>query len=320
MAAARFIPQLEALRGIAAICVVAEHSFITKWGYRTGIFDAPRDLQEILNWIAHTVFPGRSAVILFFVLSGFVLKMQWDNLPGPAPIRLASYSIRRCFRLLPALWFSIAFAWALALVSGHPVDSSMAELLRTFAMQSISINPPIWSIIAEIQCSLFLPVLLFFDRRAGTFGRAAILLLLIGAHYALNPEPYLRYAVFFYVGILIHHWGPACCRLAQGLVISVCLAVIGLAPQIWVFDLPVFKMTDNWAYQMVLAVPCFVLVAAVAYRQSPWSDALLLSRPARFVGRISFSLYLVHYMIAQALWPSFHKLFAPLEQDSALVH
>lgn len=81
------IPGLSGLRGIAALSVVAFH-----------------------GWSEH--FPGRMAVQLFFVISGFLitwLLLREEQRSGR--INRKAFYIRRAFRLLPALFALLAWEW-----------------------------------------------------------------------------------------------------------------------------------------------------------------------------------------------------------------
>ena len=53
---------------------------------------------------------------------------------------------------------------------------------------------------------------------------------------------------------------------------------------------------DTWA----TAMPCFVLIVA-ATRCGGWVRAFLVSRPARFLGMISYSLYLTHVHVIRGI-------------------
>lgn len=71
LAGNRFFPEIEALRGIAAFAVVVEHCF----GYFPDAKSFPW-IQKVAQGLIHMVFDGRAAVLLFFIMSGFVLGIQ----------------------------------------------------------------------------------------------------------------------------------------------------------------------------------------------------------------------------------------------------
>jgi acetyltransferase len=99
---ARSLP-LDALRGIAALAVVLFHV----WAYARPVPGSTLETasDKVLN-------EGRLGLILFFVLSGFLLYMPWaratlDDRPGPA---LGPYALRRAARIVPAYYLAIAGA------------------------------------------------------------------------------------------------------------------------------------------------------------------------------------------------------------------
>ena len=84
-----FLPRLESLRGLAAVSVVAYHAYGMK---------------------NETAVTGLAPVILFFVLSGFVLARSLHNNPS-----ILAYFRNRVFRLFPAAASTVLLLTALVL-------------------------------------------------------------------------------------------------------------------------------------------------------------------------------------------------------------
>ena len=75
----RFLPRIELMRGIAALMVVGFHvSNPFSAGPAHGWFDG------FAFWILTALLNGFGAVVIFFVLSGFVLARSLDANPNPA--------------------------------------------------------------------------------------------------------------------------------------------------------------------------------------------------------------------------------------------
>lgn len=77
--------------------------------------------------ILHTINLGRFGVVLFFLISGFVIPPSIRSLPG--------FAVNRAFRLLPALWLSVACAAAILVADGESftatdVGANMIMLAR----------------------------------------------------------------------------------------------------------------------------------------------------------------------------------------------
>ncbi len=93
------LAHIDALRGIAALLVVWQHS--------SEVFALQPAIAAngtLLADIAWTIDAGRIGVVCFFLISGFVIPYSFSS--GRAPI--ATFTIRRLFRLYPAYWLSIA--------------------------------------------------------------------------------------------------------------------------------------------------------------------------------------------------------------------
>jgi peptidoglycan/LPS O-acetylase OafA/YrhL len=105
-----FIPRLESLRGIAALTVVGYHvNNQLSGGSANGWLDtlASRLIGACAN--------GSSAVVTFFVLSGFVLARPLDS--NPDPVRFLR---NRVFRLFPAAAMTVTLKTGLREALGRP--------------------------------------------------------------------------------------------------------------------------------------------------------------------------------------------------------
>lgn len=158
---------MEAWRGVAAWMVVYTHF----WAF-SSIDWAPLRL-------AHT------GVNLFFVVSGFVFapylfgrRLNWQ-----------AHAVRRLFRLYPAYLLALGVYAGLKAAEGQPLRY-LAEHLTFLHVQSKEMafyyNPPFWSLPAEVEFYLALPLLAGVARLAdywwGVRARDALLLgLLLGA-------------------------------------------------------------------------------------------------------------------------------------------
>ncbi len=289
------------------MCVVAEHAIVPLSGLRVGIFSPPIQIQDILHWVTHGLLNGRSAVLLFFVLSGYVLMLQWDGQPGLGVHKYLAFVVRRLFRIMPAFWLSIFFSYLLIRAFQMDVAPTPAALFNNLTLQDTHINLVTWSVVAEVVCSLLFPLLLYAHRRASLVGRAALFLALFALLLFNQDRPYIGYLVFFYVGLLVHDHGPRLAQLrAKGVWFVGAFLMYGFMPQLWIFGPrvpgPYFLELSYLAAQVI---PTFIIVSLVVYgRVAPIDKALGLAT-LRFIGKISFSLYLFHYTLGQAFWKVF---------------
>src|SRR3954452_11087302 len=167
---------IDGLRAIAALTVVAYHA----WLYTLPRITAAH--RETLG--DQVIHEFRLGLVLFFVLSGFLLYQPWvrSALTGvPAP-RLGAYLLRRAARIVPAYYLavagSIALLWS---VKGAPgVRFPPTGDLWTFALFAqnfsdatvLELDPPLWTLGVEASYYLALPALGWLALRLRHSGRA----------------------------------------------------------------------------------------------------------------------------------------------------
>lgn len=165
-------PAIEALRGLAALAVVAAHyaRFVTLepgvWGFAS------------------------TGVDLFFVLSGYVFGAYFFGkalAPGP-------HLVRRFFRLYPLYVLALITYAALKMPDPHAWREFGSHLFMLHTLQSPQVaffyNPAFWSLPPEVEFYLLLPLLAVLGRQ-GQFGRlfaAALALHLLLAAFAVAGE------------------------------------------------------------------------------------------------------------------------------------
>jgi peptidoglycan/LPS O-acetylase OafA/YrhL len=158
---------VEAWRALAAWLVVYTHF----WAFSGTDWPALR--------LAHT------GVNLFFVVSGFVFAPYFFG----RPLNWKAHAVRRFFRIYPAYLVAVGVYVAIKAHAGQPL-LHVAEHLTFLHVQSKEMafyyNPPFWSLPAEVEFYLALPVLAGWVRLVDywwgpTGGRVLFLLMLAGA-------------------------------------------------------------------------------------------------------------------------------------------
>jgi peptidoglycan/LPS O-acetylase OafA/YrhL len=306
---------LDALRGFAAMWVVLFHF---------GEGGQVRAFQAALpNWLDHLIFlAGHSGVPVFFVLSGFVIahSIGDDRVTGSY---FGRFVLRRAIRLDLPYWLSIALTLAFAAtkmaVYGRTVDApGIGNILaHMFYLQYLlglePINTVYWTLCFEIQFYLLFCLLLWFvcapsrpDTREPTrrliFGAAAAVSIVWPVIPALQvPGLALGHWHSFLLGAFLcwHHRGVI--TMAWPLVYSAAL-------------LGVFAITRDTFTLACVLTGALVLVAVQRGALSTW----LSQRLPQFLGRISYSLYLIHVPVSGALFAICFRMLAHTPLQEAL--
>lgn len=199
------LPQLDALRGIAAMGVLIFHM---RYIYSLGI--NPLDGIPMMRWIQHQ---GWMLVDLFFVLSGFVF----------AHCHLSNGLMREGMTLKKFAWARIARLWPLhiamllfaALVMRDDPTTNWENFILSAAMLhaligETALNSPAWSISVEMGCyGLFALAAAWANKKQDNVlvAKIAALLVVAGTVMVLTEtiSPLGRGLMGFFIGILARH-------------------------------------------------------------------------------------------------------------------
>lgn len=302
---------LDGLRGLAALSVVLRHcagALPLSEAARTQLHQSA--LAPLLN--------AQGAVQLFFVLSGFVLAGSLDR--NRDTVGLLQYYTKRVFRIHPPYMFGVLFAWlgsfyyvVVAVPELSPwareiagVHITPGQLLESLAWpgQAHDQLPVGWTLGVEILFSLLLPAMLLIARRSHwtlLLGLSVSVLLLpeaprslrFGSQFALGIAAYLeRERLDRMVGSLSTAW--------QTLAVCVALAIYTTPMVLGWASLGPF--TGDRALLTYGFGACGLIILAT---RVDWLRRTLASGPLTYLGRVSYSLYLVHLPVLILLAPFF---------------
>lgn len=299
---------LDGLRGLAAVAVIFYHSILHNEALVSTVLPTPiQNLGGNDIWIKVVLFVlnGNNAVLLFFVLSGFVLRLSLDRSSGSAPTIILNFTIRRVCRLYPAMFFCIFCYFVLSKVYQFagwpgvtPPDAWKAFLNAT--LTEITWHGPSRTIQAEMLAVPFLLVTFFANR---AFGFAGLLCCLAYSVFAFDAPALAGYAPnmnawlsSFILGMVVAD--------KRVLPIFENISGSGIAALLAAFIcLRMFTNANTASSTLGQIVLCAALVGA-AYKASP--DSLfvkVLNLPCvQFLGRISYSLYLINVLFLLIAW------------------
>ncbi|MET3953043.1 acyltransferase [Arthrobacter sp. UYEF36] len=310
------VTQLDGLRGIAALLVVACHALSTLPGIGNVVYgNRSADLTTAEAWAVfsplHVLWNGTPAVHVFFVLSGFVLVLPFTR-PGAAG-RWAQYYAKRFFRLYLPAWASLAVAVALIAIiprSASPLQSPWADIYVTdptvgqvlkdglLLLNASTINTPLWSLKWEVLFSLLLPAYVLIALRGRRFWHVKTgLALLLAAVGALQDLDWLTYLPIFAIGAILGAERDRIRELTQSWPrfawFFVAAAGIFLANAEWIS--PGQPIPGVEAVVTVGATLIVLLFVSCRSAKRLGDTAV-----AQWLGRVSFSVYLVHLPIILA--------------------
>ncbi len=318
---------VDGLRALSALFVLFHHI----WQYSIAApVAAPPSWFELA-----TVFKyGAFAVAVFLVVSGFCLMLPVVRSPQlQLPGGLGSFATRRATRILPAYYAALGLSVVLIVVfselrhaTGTPWDITLPNF--TFAKVASHLflvhnwfgdlrwafDPPLWTVALEFQIYfVFALVLLPCWRRFGpavTMGLAftvGVALTYLGAG-AVAPWMLGLFSLGMFAALVGTSHDGALARL-NGVSWS-WLAAIGvvLIPVITVAGSRLdSSLTAAMIEETVVGLATAAGLIAMTQRQvaRPSEPSLVMKglawHPLRFVGQISYSLYLVHYPIVAAV-------------------
>ena len=289
-----FIPEVEALRGVAALAVVLFHVFATiEPNAKT--FETYGSLQGAVIFLTTTIFNGTAAVTLFFVISGFVLSCNVDPAQSIAFPGYSSFVVRRLFRIMPALWGSVVMtvvAWRILGIATY----SPHDVYRFFILQDTRINGTFWSLQVELFASFLYPFLLFLSRSLDTVFNGLLLGGLIAL--SLGNSPFVVMFLYcFHLGLLVPIWGPAMMRAlgpaGRRLAFPIALGLLVIPVQ-----LSRLGYMNSREHLLFEAVASFYLLSHILYAASSRTRNWLGRPRVRWLGQVSYSLYVIHYPVS----------------------
>lgn len=331
------IGALDGLRGLAAVVVVICHSLLIVPVFAASIVGGQEPVVGSPEWFLlrtplRMLTMGAEAVMLFFVLSGFVLTLGFIGRQTTGRF-VGGYLARRVVRLYIPVWGSLLLAFLLAtLVARDPDaaspwlaahrDPALGSLARdaVLVLGTSNLNSPLWSLTWEVWFSLLLPVLWIAMRamRVERWWMLAVPLLIAVSFVSELPEVHdrlplpfvtgglLKYLPVFCLGMILalkvsdlRAWYGRTGRTGRGVLVAAVMVLL-LIPALFepFAETPPLVRGPFWVLSL-LGAAGLVVLAVVSRR----TGEFLTHRVVMFFGRRSFSLYLVHepIIVASAL-------------------
>lgn len=307
---------LDALRGLAAAYVVVYHMLLL-----------PQPNLTSPRWAEKFALAGGTGVTLFFIVSAFSLYYTM-------PLRLKernptfSFYLHRYFRIAPLFYFLIVIslirdAWMFGVThSAFDITASMSFVFNLIPTKQESFVWAGWTIGVEMMFYVVFPLIYARIRSVGNalaFFFGCLLLWLsiqLVLDYVAMPDPWkqsiLQWSTFkhfpiFAVGIVIYHafvaiyaverGGAARKNAGNALLWGGVFGFTALL-QGWLPDI-----FGNSYYWQGIIFGCLFMGLAL----SPWR--LVVNAATRYLGKISYSVYLVHTTVIFFMTPAYHWIY-----------
>lgn len=324
---------LDGLRGVASFAILILHyRFLTDYWNDAAVQKNPfwDQLMVLYKY-------GWLAVEFFFVLSGFIFFWKYGQLISDKAITLTEFATLRLSRLYPlhfvTIFLVIPFQWFIFAKSGttfyyqnfdlYHLGLNLLFLNYGWFETSYSFNAPAWSIALEVSL-YFLFYVLCFGRRNRTLialgGFLFFMTIAIRGPIANIPfmnEHFGRVGYCFFLGGIVHFVYEKLKAMPE---VAKIAGTVALIPPIVSFGMvhyslmghPEFSKFIGARINIVLVMgmfPCLMLAALL----QPAFSKFISSKPFRFLGDISYSMYMIHFSVLMAFWLiSLHSASGPL--------
>lgn len=303
---------LDSARGIASIIVLFSHFF--------GAFVLPSFFSSLNNTFLHVFWDGKIAVSFFFVLSGFVLsRIYFINSSLFTEFNYLSYLLKRIFRIYPVFifvliisFFSVNYLYNEDIIRNLSISTPWIKyfwnekysIFSTIKESILVIRLPQepekrlinqdWTLSIEVLVSLLVPVFITIVKK-NKIWLVITALLLLRLHT-------VNWIIEFIVGVYIaSSFDDIKQRINSKVSIFLFIILFVLISIRYLFSFSDFL---DLIIIKILSILLLLLILFSKGLQKFLSNNIIV-----FLGKISYSLYLIHFLVILIFAP---KLFQVL--------
>lgn len=297
---------IDSLRGYAILGVVLTH--------------VAQLFTDLPWWFENTAANGARGVQLFFVVSAFTLMYSLHKKYTSKGLEVGDFFLRRFFRIAPAFYLALLLYSVVDLLTyriglsektnAYSVDMIFSTLTFTNLLNIdwlYSLVPGGWSISAEMLFYLTVPLLFFVVK---TFRSSVYLLITSIVLSVTSTQLAIRFFSFsdgaikaeyffhwfpnqlpvFCFGIFLYHlWRNVQFKNSRQGHTLILVSLIG----IFLISIWEFKGVTYYHNQILYGA----LFATLACGLANVKNSILINRLSIFIGKISFSMYLIHFFV-----------------------
>jgi len=267
--------------------------------------------------------PGVTAVVMFYLLAGHVVAHLWDNVLPKGRFRLVWFYRDRVLRIMPLYLYVIFLTLLFLLLTGYgspqysffkllgnlvvvPVNYYMVLDTTILTDPSWALIPVAWSLGAELQAYLILPLILCFPRWKMLLVAGSFAVYMLANQGGLHPD-YFGYRLipgvffFFAAGACIQRTGFRSRHLSDRFDrVFPWLLWLVIISLFWIFStasLFVPGYTKETFLGLFLGIPLVF-----------WGSRTRIKLPYNaLLGSLSYGVFLAHFLmiwILDYLWPT----------------
>ncbi|PZR24713.1 MAG: hypothetical protein DI535_21195 [Citrobacter freundii] len=326
------IESMDSLRGIASLQVVIGHALLIIPAFTVAVLGKePVPGESFVNAVAfspiHLVWAAHEAVILFFVMSGFVLAIPFYK---KKKLQFGGFVVKRFFRIYVPYIAVLLLGWLCCTIFlNTPRDPRFSEWFNAIWARPVTsedwfsfvtlqdssfhnVVTSLWTLPIEIKASLLMPfIALAFDRIRSGFILLGIIVLNIilfkigkkfGWHERYPEFKLFYYLTFFLMGASLSKFRAVIAGRLNNAGKPVLIILALLAACLYVFEWIRWILPANLPELAIRIIPADYAVAVsavllISLAVTNKGANLLQHKTLVKLGEISFSLYLLHPIV-----------------------
>lgn len=297
----RHVAALDGLRGFAVLLVFCVHAAGNAAVVIAGLDVGNASFLSLATWPQRVLFwlqRSHHGVFLFFVLSGYLIGRMW----WPRPQLLyARFAWRRTLRIYPAFLLSFVASLFFVRFTGEQVPLDLPRLLGNLVFLNgapaagvVPLNIVTWSLLYEMTFYLVFPLLLLAAARVSAHAARwvpAVGILAPVAFVVAGADTLVLCWSLLFGGVALAFGGDRAVQvLARIPAMLVMLLYLSVTTSALLDGMPqAVSIIAFGAVALLVVAHCAAGGTALA--------AMLTWRPLVRLGRISYSFYLLHWMI-----------------------
>ena len=249
---------------------------------------------------------GTTGVDLFFIISGFVILLSLEHVA-----KSGQFIVNRISRLYPTYWASVTTTFFLIFLSGiYKMNIDKVSIVNylgnmtmfQFYLKIPNLDGPYWTMIIEMLFYVIMLILFHFKilKHLNKIGVLLTFFTVLMVHFQIDNIwvkkvfygiPVLQFWPLFFTGILFYKIiTKNVNQIKYYGMIFLCLV-----SQLILFDYSGRSRSyidfGEYAFMLILYFSLFTLFVNGKLK-------FIINKPSLFLGKISFSLYLIHQMLS----------------------